>query len=157
MWGYQQGNKTRVKESYKYRRHCAQYHMTWLQIQTKIQSGCFQNVNSQTTRQFNILWSGLTIYWKLIQQGVMLYQFCTARKTMQERKYSTGNIRITPSKSSLWYVKTHIVISILITNVTISTFLYRVFKSKHVFFSMNFRLIQCNGQKKTDKRTNNDQ
>jgi len=35
MRGYQQENKTRVKQSYKYRHHCAQHDMTRLQIQTK--------------------------------------------------------------------------------------------------------------------------
>jgi hypothetical protein len=36
---YQQWNKTRVTKSYKYRHHCAQYHITWLQIQTQY---CFK-------------------------------------------------------------------------------------------------------------------
>ena len=42
---YQQWNKTRVTQSYKYRHHCAQYHMTWLQIQTKYCFKCKLYIN----------------------------------------------------------------------------------------------------------------
>ena len=56
--GYKQDNKTQVMQSYKY--HFVQHDSTRLQIQTKTQAQGSHHVNNKKTRQFNLVWTGMT-------------------------------------------------------------------------------------------------
>jgi hypothetical protein len=68
--------------SYKYRHHCVWHHMKRLQIQTqKKQPQGSHQVNGKKTRQFNIVWSGLTngyIYicrWLSLEEHTCIFMY----------------------------------------------------------------------------------
>ena len=59
MPGYQQENKTRVKQSYNTSILVLDITQQGLQMQTKREPEGSHQVNSKNTRQFNIIYSGL--------------------------------------------------------------------------------------------------